>query len=99
MISAVLVFGILVVGNRLSDFYIRVGNDFKQTSFNPTSYTECWHQPSALGAGKTRQFTCTSFIEGRYVTIHFPLDKSEHLILCEVKVYSDLGKTLVQCSK
>ena len=89
-----LVLEFMIAGNKLSDFYIRVGNSFNQASFDPTSHTLCWHQPCALGAGETRQFTCNQVLDSRYVIIHFSSGKIEQLILCEVKVYSDLGKTL-----
>ena len=62
--------------NRLSDFYIRVGNVFEEGSFDPTTYTLCHYQPTALFAGETRLFQCPSPIAGRFVTIHFPIDRT-----------------------
>ena len=81
------------LANRLSDFYIRVGNDFDENSFDPSTFTECWYQPTALGEGEIRQFTCSQVILGLYVVVHFPTSKVERLTLCEVEVFSDIGKT------
>ena len=81
------------LANRLSDFYIRVGNDFDENSFDPSTFTECWYQSTALGEGEIRQFTCNQVILGLYVVVHFPTSKVERLTLCEVEVFSDIGKT------
>ena len=72
---------------RLADFYIRVGQTFDQLSFDPNTYTQCVYQSTALMDGETRMFTCDSPIEGRFVTVHFPMTRTEVLTLCEVAVY------------
>ena len=77
-------------GERLADFYIRVGQSFPGVgSFDPTTYTLCYHQLTAMSNGETRMFTCEQPIIGRYVTVHFPPTKSASLNLCEVAVYED----------
>ena len=76
----------------MADFYIRVGQIFdptNQTSFDPTTYTVCHYQSTAVGQGETRMFNCPEPIEGRYVTVHFSADKAETLTLCEVVVYGE----------
>ena len=82
---------------RLADFYIRVGQTFDQATFDPTTYTQCAYQSTALGAGETRMFICDRLIEGRYVTVHFPTTKTEILILCEVAVYE--GENILHIRK
>ena len=78
---------------RLSDFYIRVGNSFnpsEQLSFDPATLTLCQYQEDAICPGETRDFNCLDGpIEGRYVTVHFPEDKTEYLTLCEVEVFEN----------
>ena len=76
-------------GHRLSNFYIRVGKTFNETTFDPTTYSECWYQSAALGEGETRQFICNNDIVGSYVTVHFPMSKTGILQLCEVEVYAE----------
>ena len=71
---------------RLADFYIRVGQTFDQGSFDPTTYTLCHYQDTAVCALYTRMFECNEPIEGRYVTVHFPT-RTEYLTLCEVAVF------------
>ena len=76
--------------DRLVDFYIRVGNDFNAASFDPESYSLCYHHNhESLGNGTTTEFSCNTPIMGKYVTIHLPKNKTEFLELCEVEVYSD----------
>ena len=91
----VLNFPFLLSANRLSNFYIRVGDSFDDATFDPTTYAVCWYQSDPIGRGETRQFICNQPIVGRYVTIHFPSNKSEFLTMCEVQVFSDTGKNLV----
>ena len=81
-----------IAADRLSDFYIRVGNSFNQESFDPATYTQCCYQSDAFEQGGTKQFNCTSGIVGRYVAIHFPTTKTQDLTLCEVQVYAVEGK-------
>ena len=78
-------------GERLSGFFIRVGNDFVESSLVPTTFAECWFQRDALGAGETRMFTCHSVTEGRFVTVHFPTENTTALAVCEVEVFADTG--------
>ena len=79
-------------GVRLANFFIRVGDTFNENAFDPMDYDECWHENSPVREGETRQFTCQQVRIGRYVTIHFINANSEPLALCEVQVYSDIGK-------
>ena len=83
-----------ILGTRLSDFYIRVGQTFDGVTFDPTAFEECWYQGTALGNGETRKFTCAEVLVGRYVAIHFPATKCEYLQLCEVEVHSDIGMVI-----
>ena len=76
---------------RTADFYIRVGQTFNQGSFDPTAYTLCYYQPTALVAGETKMFHCPAPIEGRLVTVHFSANKTEYLTLCEVEVFGYIG--------
>ena len=71
----------------MADFYIRVGQVFNQGSFDPTTYTLCHYQSSAVGKGETRKFECDPPIVGRFVTVHFSATRTEQLTLCEVQVY------------
>ena len=80
--------------DRLSDFYIRVGNVFEEGSFDPTTYTLCHYQPTALFAGETRLLQCPSPIAGRFVTIHFPVNRTAALSLCEVTVQGPNPNTI-----
>ena len=80
--------------DRLRDFYIRVGNVFEEGSFDPTTYTLCHYQPTALFAGETRLFQCPSPIAGRFVTIHFPVNRTVALPLCEVTVQGPNPNTI-----
>ena len=80
---------VFYAGHRLSDFYIRVGKTFNETTFDPTTYSECWYQSTALGEGEKRQFICIEAIVGSYVTVHFPMSKTGILQLCEVEVYAE----------
>ena len=80
--------------NILVEFYIRVGttlNSFNAATFNPTSYTQCWYQQTPIGTNEN-EFSCNSVIVGQYVAIHFASTKTEHLTLCQVKVFSDISK-------
>ena len=80
----------LATGERLADFYIRVGQTFSTTdqgSFNPNTYTLCHYQSTAVGEGETRKFECDDPVGGRYVTVHFPQSGAERLTLCEVAVF------------
>ena len=54
-------------------------------------FEKCWFQRDALGAGETRLFTCQSVTEGRFVTVHFPSEKTTPLTVCEVEVFADTG--------
>ena len=80
---------------RLADSYIRFKQTFDQKSFDPTTYTLCHYQLSALETGKTRIFQCNQPTEGRFVTIHFPTTKTEYLTLYEVAVYKYKGRLSV----
>ena len=80
------------IGLRLANFFIRVGDTFNENAFDPGEYDECWHESQPVKDGETRQFTCQIVRIGRYVAIHFATDNTEPLGLCEVQVYSDLGK-------
>ena len=71
----------------MANFYIRVGQTFNPATFDPTTYTQCAYQSAALGAGETKEFECERSILGRYVTVHFPVTRTEVLTLCEVAVY------------
>ena len=83
---------VFLPANRLSDFYIRVGDSFDAAAFDPLIYPECWYQADPIGRGETRQFICNQPIIGRYVIIHFPTSKSEFLTICEVQVFTGEGK-------
>ena len=76
----------------MSNFFIRVGNAFSETAFNPVEYDKCCYENNPIKDGETRQFTCLQVKIGRYVAIHFTHDSTEPLSLCEVQVYSDIGK-------
>ena len=81
-----------ILGHGLSNFYVRVGDNFNETTFNPSTFAECWHQgriPNRLV--RTQTFFCTSIILGRYVAIHYPQSKVGRLRLCEVAVYKHSG--------
>ena len=82
-------------GERLREFYIRVGNVFDEDNFDPFTYDECWYQSDQLANAETREFTCHQVLVGRYVAIHHSLNVSLVLTLCEVQVYSDLGNEYV----
>ena len=82
-------FSIACEAERLADFYIRVGQIFNETAFDATTYTICAYQPGVIGASKTRIFQCEQPIKGRFVTVHFPMTRTEILTLCEVAVYED----------
>ena len=78
----------------MADFYIRIGQTFdvaSQTTFDPTTYTLCHYQSTALGGGETRIFECDDPLVGRYVTVHFPQSRSERLTLREVTVFEFTG--------
>ena len=76
----------------LSDFFIRVGNIFvSDTNFDPTTYTECWHQVDPLPPGNTAKFSCSETVTGRSVLIHYSANKTGRLALCEVEVYLEEG--------
>ena len=81
-----------ISANWLADFYIRVGQTFNETSFDPTAYTLCHNQSEQLGEGQTAMFSCNCPVKGRYVAVHFPESRAEHLILCEVEVYEYTGE-------
>ena len=83
---------LLLLDNRMSNFFIRVGNTFNEAVFNPVGYDECWYENNPIKDRETRQFTCPQVKIGRYVVIHFTQDSTEPLSLCEVQVYSDIGK-------
>ena len=76
-------------GYALSNFYIRVGDNFNETTFDTSTYTECWYQARTPVDAQT--FFCTSVVLGRYVAIHFPESKVGQLRLCEVAVYKHSG--------
>ena len=81
-----------ILGHGLSNFYIGVGDNFNETTFNASTFGECWHQgriPNRLV--DTQRFFCTSIILGRYVAIHYPESKVGRLRLCEVAVYKHSG--------
>ena len=81
-----------ILGHELSNFYIRVGDNFNETTFNASTFAECWHQgriPNRLV--DTQKFFCKSIIVGRYVAIHYPESKVGRLRLCEVAVYKHSG--------
>ena len=82
-------------GERLRQFYIRVGNVFDEDNFDPFTYDECWYQSDQLANAETREFTCHQVLLGRYVAIHHSLNVSLVLTLCEVQVYSDLGNEYI----
>ena len=73
----------------MADFYIRVGTTFNETEFDPKNYTLCAYQSAAVKTSKTRIFQCDQPIQGRFVTVHFPMTRTEVLTLCEVAVYED----------
>ena len=77
---------------RLANFFIQVGATFNENTFDPAVYDECWNESQPVKGGETRQFTCQQVRIGRYVAIHFADDNTEPLALCEVQVYSDIGK-------
>ena len=80
-----------MVASRLSNFHIRVGKTFDWGLFDPETYAECWYQDSAPDASETRQFSCSAPVTGRYLTVHFPKNKTEYLTVCEVQVFSESG--------
>ena len=85
----------LILGERLSDFYISVGNTSDGVTFDSTTFAECWYQGTPVGNGETRKFSCTEVVVGRYVAVYFPTSKSQYLQLCEVEVHSDIGIVLL----
>ena len=82
------------LGSILRDFYIRVTLNYNASDFDPTTLPLCWHQSAPLGEGETREFTCLQPRSGRYVVIHFLPTTQQHLALCEVEVYSDIGRLI-----
>ena len=71
---------------RFADFYIRTGDSFIPSAFDPMTFQLCHYQPTALGIGETRTFNCPIGIAGRYVSINFPMTKTEPLHICEVEI-------------
>ncbi len=82
-----------LAADRLSDFYISVGNQFNPSDtscFPPTFFSLCHYQKDAFPGGQTRTFYCVGAPIGRYVAIYFPISKSMHLTLCEVEVFGHI---------
>ena len=88
-----------VLGGILRDFYIRVTFNYNASAFDPTTFPLCLHQSAPLGEGETMEFTYSQTRFGRYVVIHFPPTTQQHLTLCEVEVYSDIGRLLMARKK
>ena len=86
-------FYFIISVDRLKQFFIRVGNDYNVTGYNPALRDLCWYEPNDFAIKETKAFDCTEPLVGRYVTIHF--NRSEYLSLCEVEVYSDIGTCLI----
>ncbi len=83
-------------GARLSDFYIRVGNDFDATapeSFDPSTWELCHHQMESFPTAVPTMFPCDGTVNGRFLTLHFSMSKQESLTVCEVEVFGDPGET------
>ena len=78
--------------DRLADFYIRVGQTFNETSFDPTTYTLCHYHSIQRDPGETAMFICDHPVKGKYVTVHFPKSKAERLTLCKVAVFQYTGE-------
>ncbi len=76
--------------NKLADFYIRAGDNFNPTAFDPTTFQLCHYQPTALGIGETRTFNWPSGVAGRYVSVNFPVTRTESIHMCEVEVYGKI---------
>ena len=82
-------FHFVISVDRLKKFFIRVGNDYNMTGYNPALHDLCWYEPNPFAKNETKAFNCTEPLVGRYITIHF--NRSAYLSLCEVEVYSDIG--------
>ncbi len=87
-----------VSGDLLDNFCIRAGSSFNpstQETFDPTTFQVCHCQQSAVAQGETTMFQCEEIVVERYVTIHFPHNKTAALHVCEVQVFgTSESKTL-----
>ena len=78
-------------GDRLKNFDVRIGMDRDDYRNNPT----CFDRVSSVPPNQAWPIQCIPPVPGRYVRVQ--MFGTGILTMCEVLVYSRLGKLLLKC--
>ena len=78
-------------GDRLKNFDVRIGMDKNNYRNNPT----CFDRVSAVPPNEGWPIQCNPPVPGRYVRVQ--MFGTGILTMCEVLVYSRLGKLVLKC--
>ena len=70
---------------------VLVGSTFNESTFNPTTFTECASNLTASDYREYRYFHCEPSIVGQFVAV--AMIGEDELILCEVQIYEINGNT------
>ena len=79
-----------VTVSRLDHFEVRVGSNFSEDTFHPSSYELCASHNQIFAGGVTLHLPCITALRGRYVVVTIP--DSQFLTICEVQVYGEHGR-------